>query len=237
LGTHKAFRAAKRCCARFPYVLKCDVKRYFPSIDHEILKSMIREAVDDAETLWLIDAIIDAESGCESYDPGVGEMPLFDSVRRRGIPIRNLTSQFFANVYLDPLDHFVVETLGCAAYLRYVDDFVLFHDDKRVLAGWREEIRQFLRGLRLALHPRKQEVFPVKNGLDFLGYRITPRGVRVRKSNVRAFQRRMKARVARYRGGSIPAESIAMSVRSWIAHVSHADSWRLRTAVLDKIVL
>jgi RNA-directed DNA polymerase len=164
-------------------------------------------------------------------------VPLFDSVRPRGIPIGNLTSQFFANVYLDPMDHFIVQTLGCAPYVRYVDDFVLFGNDNKTLAAWRQEIRDFLVELRLALHENKQEIFPTRNGLDFLGYRITPRGTRVRKSNVRAFQGRMREQVERYRKGQLPAESVSACVRSWIAHTRHADSWRLRSVVLERIAL
>jgi hypothetical protein len=144
-GTHRAFRLAKACCRRFRYVLKCDVKRYFPSIDREILKEKVRGPITDPDTLWLIETIIDGESGCESFYNGTGDMPLFDSVRKRGIPIGNLTSQVFANVYLDSLDHFVCEGLGCREYLRYVDDFVLCRD----------EIAAHLRGIRLVLHEKK----------------------------------------------------------------------------------
>ena len=236
-GTHRAFRSARRSCREYTYVLKCDVKRFFPSIDHEILKRMVSDVVGDEDTLGLIDTLIDAESGCESYDNQTGSMPLFDSLRRRGIPIGNLTSQFFANIYLNGLDHFVVEALECAPYIRYVDDFLLFGASKQALGRFREAIREYLRSIRLVLHEKKQEIFPVRNGVDFLGYRITPRGVRVRTSNVRTFQKRTKARIAHYRQGKLPLEKISEGVRSWIAHARHADSYRLREVILNRIVV
>ena len=112
--------------------------------------------------------------------------------RRRGIPIGNQTSQFFANVYLDPLDHFVKDRLGIKGYVRYVDDFLVFSDDKRHLADVREQIRDFLVGLRLRLHPTKSVIFPVKEGIRFLGYRVFPTHRLLPKENVRRFRRRVR---------------------------------------------
>jgi hypothetical protein len=96
-------------------------------------------------------------------------------MRPRGLPIGNLTSQFWANVYLHELDMFAKHQLRCPAYLRYMDDFLLFSDDKQELNHWREAIRDFLAArLRLQLHPRKSVVFPVHTGLDFCGFRLFP---------------------------------------------------------------
>ncbi len=155
-GTHKAFYLARRYYRKYAYILKCDIKRYFPSIDHEILKQKIREVIHDEDTLRLIDSIIDSESGCESYYNGAGDLPLFDCYRKRGIPIGNLTSQYFSNIYLNSLDHFVFNTLGYKAYIRYVDDFVLFKDNKQELKIFKEKIKKYLYDLRLVLKCSRQ---------------------------------------------------------------------------------
>ncbi len=124
-GTHKAIRRYQEFLRRYNFVLKCDIKKYFPSIDHEILKQLIRRTIFDQKTLWLLDTIID---GSNPQAPILDYFPrdeLFTPfIRRKGLPIGNLTSQFFANVYLNPLDHFVKENLRCQGYLRYVDDCV-----------------------------------------------------------------------------------------------------------------
>src|SRR5208282_5274132 len=123
------------------------------------------------------------------------------SERRRGIPIGNQTSQFFANVYLDPLDHFVKDRLRIKGYVRYVDDFLVFSDDKSQLADVREKIREFLVRLRLRLHPKKSVVFPVKDGIRFLGYRVFPTHRLLPKENVRRFRRRVRGMQEDYAAG------------------------------------
>jgi len=157
---------------------------------------------------------------------------LLTPLRPRGLPIGNLTSQFWGNVYLNGLDQYVKRRLGCRAYARYVDDFVLFADDKARLHGWKEEIGAWLQCLRLTLHPRKSVVFPVRDGIDFLGYRVFPTRRRVRRVAVRRFTRRLRRLREAYRAGEVGLEQVHQSVQSWITHVSHAQSYRLRRAVL-----
>jgi len=126
----------------FRYVFKADIRKFFPSMDHDILKGQIAHKIKDPDVLWLAGLIIDSSNPQEEvqhYFPG--DDLLTPSERRRGIPIGNQTSQFFANVYLDPLDHFVKERLRFKGYVRYVDDFLLFSDDKRQLAKAREQIK------------------------------------------------------------------------------------------------
>ena len=134
-GTHAAVRRCQEFARRYPFVLKADIRKFFPSIDHEILKQRIARKIKDPDVQWLAGRIIDHGS---LPDPAHDWFPTDDlftpSERRRGIPIGNQTSQFFANVYLDPLDHFVKERLRIKGYVRYVDDFLLFADDKRTLA-------------------------------------------------------------------------------------------------------
>ena len=174
-GTHAAVDRCQQFARRFRYVLKADVQKFFPSLDHEILKGLVARKIKDPDVLWLVDRIIDHSNPQEAVLNWFPGDDLFTpSERRRGIPIGNQTSQFFANVYLDPLDHFVKDRLGIKGYVRYVDDFLVFSDDKRQLAEVREQIRDFLASLRLRLHRDKSVVFPAREGIRFLGYRVFP---------------------------------------------------------------
>lgn len=123
-GTHRALRRFTKFARSHRLILQCDVQKYFPSIDHEILKAVIRRKIKCPETLWLIEQIIDRSN---EQDPVLhyfpGDTLLTPNERRKGLPIGNLTSQFFANCYLNGLDHFVKEDLKAKCYLRYVDDF------------------------------------------------------------------------------------------------------------------
>ena len=138
-GTHRAIARYERFRDRYRWVLRCDIYRYFPAIDHEILKADLRRRIACERTLWLADRIVDGSNPQEPvnlYYPGDDLFTPFE--RRRGLPIGNLTSQFFANLYLDGLDHFCKEVLRVKGYLRYVDDFALFHDSREQLEEWRQ---------------------------------------------------------------------------------------------------
>src|SRR5207253_535510 len=108
-------------------------------------------------------------------------------------PIGNLTSQFWANVYLHPLDLFVKQELRCRAYLRYCDDLLLFADDKAALHAWKDAIRERLAGLRLTIHEGRAQVSPVSAGFPFVGWTVSPRQRRLRRRNVVRFRRRYRA--------------------------------------------
>ena len=152
-GTHAAIRAYEHYRDRYPHVLRCDLYRYFPSIDHEILKSVFRRRIKCRRTLALMDLIVDRSNAQEPVNLYFAGDDLFAPfARRRGLPIGNLTSQFFANLYLDGFDHFVTEVLR-APYVRYVDDFALFHDDPAVLEDWRVRMQRYLDGRRLGCIP------------------------------------------------------------------------------------
>lgn len=132
-GSHRAIARYEKYRDRYRHVLRCDIYRYFPAIDHEILKQEFRRRIACRRTLKLLDHIVDGSNEQEPVELYFAGDDLFTPfLRRRGLPIGNLTSQFFANLYLDPLDHFAKEVLR-APYLRYVDDFALFHDDPFVL--------------------------------------------------------------------------------------------------------
>ena len=235
-GTHQAVDRFTKFSRQNRYVFKADIRKYFPSIDHEILKKSMRRKIRDERTLWLIDLIIDSSNPQEpaiSYFPGDS---LFAPVeRRRGIPIGNLTSQFFANVYLNPLDHFVKEQLECKYYIRYCDDFVILADDKDWLHEVKAHMAEYLASLRLKLHPTKCQVFPVMDGTDFLGYRIFPTHRRIRKDSVTRFRRRMRRLQKAYARGEVSLWHIRQSMQSWLGHASHANSYRLRERLLPEI--
>jgi len=156
--------------------------------------------------------------------------------RRRGIPIGNLTSQFFANIYLDGLDHYVKEHLHCRAYIRYVDDITVFGDDKQKLWKISRAMDGYISALRLTMHPDKTVVVPVNQGVDHLGYRVFPDHRRLRKDNVVRFKRRMVKMQNSYRTGQITLREVNSSVQSWIGHAKHADTYKLREKIFAGIV-
>ena len=232
LGTHRAVARFEHYRDRYRHVLRADIWRYFPAIDHAILKAGFRRRIACERTLGLLDAIVDGSNPQEPvnlYFPGDELFTPFE--RRRGLPIGNLTSQWFANLYLDPLDHFVKEVLR-APYLRYVDDFALFHDDPEVLAQWRERIARFLEGRRLRLHPVKTFIAPCAEPAQFLGYVLHPGGLRrLPEDNVRRFRNRLRGLRDRWRAGTVAREEVQQRVSSWIAHAEHAHTRRLRHAL------
>ncbi len=234
-GTHAAVRAFEKYRDRFQYVLRCDIFRYFPAIDHAVLKADLRRRISCERTLGLLDVIINgsnAQEPVELYFPGDD---LFAPVtRRRGLPIGNLTSQFFANVYLNPLDHFVTERLG-APYLRYVDDFALFSNDAVKLEEWSDRISEFLEGRRLRLHPRKTFIAETSEAAEFLGIVLRPGGRRrLPEANVQRFRNRLRGIGDRLNAGSIAQDDAQARLRAWVAHAAHTDSFRLRQAIFTQ---
>ena len=231
-GTHMAIAAYEHYRDRHAHVLRCDIYRYFPSIDHAILKTEFRRRIACERTLRLLDTIVDGSNAQEPvnlYFPGDSLFTPYE--RRRGLPIGNLTSQFFANLYLDRFDHFVTEVLR-APYVRYVDDFALFHDDPAVLADWRSRITRFLEGRRLRLHPRKTVILPAAEAAPFLGFVLMPGGRRrLPEANVARFRGRLRGLRDRWRAGTVTPDEVDAKVRAWIAHARHARTWRLRHAM------
>lgn len=237
-GTHRAIRDVQSAMRLNQYVLHCDIKKYFPSIDHEILKNLIRCRIKDPDVLWLIDLIIDSSNPQEpvlDYFPG--DDLLTPAERRRGLPIGNLTSQFFANVYLNGFDHFIKEQLGCRFYFRYVDDTVVAHSNKNYLWEIRDAMEKFLETLRLKLHPQKQHIRPVTKGLKFLGQVIYPDRRRLPKNNVRRFMRRMKKFQRLYAEHKMEFAPINHSYKSWLGHAKQANTLALRKELIEKIRL
>ena len=236
-GTHRALRKFKTWAHFYTYVLQCDLQKYFPSIDHEILKAIIRRKIKCADTLRLVDSIID---GSNVQIPAVFHFPGDDLIsplnRRRGLPIGNLTSQFFANWYLNNFDHFVMETLKAKRYVRYVDDFAIFSNDQGFLGEAREAIEVYLAKLRLKIHPIKSQITATQYGATFLGFRVFPDYAKVRSDNLRRAKQRYRTLQARYRGYKVDIPDIIQCLQSWEAHLKHGDTYQLRKQVFDSLV-
>lgn len=239
-GTHAALDRAQEHARKYPYVLKCDVERFFPSMDYGILMAQLERVIGDRDVLWLCRQVL--ESGADIH--GKGEEPryfpgdsLLSPLRPKGLPIGNLTSQFWANVYLNPMDHFIKRALGCKAYVRYVDDLLLFSDQKTVLHEWRKEVFEYGAKVRLRYHESQAQVFPVSTGIPFLGWRVYPDHRRLRRRNGVAFQRRFSRLREKYSQGRIGWTDMTESIQGWIAHVSHGDTWGLRRALVSSHTL
>ncbi len=186
------------------YCLQCDISKYFDSINHEILFAILRKKIVDEKTLWLIKEILDSNN----KETG------------KGIPIGNLTSQLFANVYLNELDQFVKRNLKRRYYLRYMDDFLIFGGGKQELWRIKEVIAGFLKAkLDLSLHPKKANVFPIETGIDFLGFRIFPDYSVLRQSTLKRFVKKMK----RKNGDEVAA---GKSFDSFAAFASQGRCWQ-----------
>lgn len=228
-GTHRAVGRYEYFRDRHAHVLRGDIYRYFPSIDHAILKQDLRRRIACERTLWLCDTIIDGSNPQEPVDAWFpGDDLLTPLARRRGLPLGNLTSQFFANVYLDGFDHWVKEVLR-APYVRYVDDFALFAASTATLIEWQARISQYLTGRRLKLHPDKTEILLTGESASFLGFVLLPGGRRkLIPQNVQRFRRRLAHCRMAWRSGEMDDHEIRLRVGCWIAHARQADTVRLR---------
>ena len=153
--------------------------------------------------------------------------------RRVGLPLGSLTSQLWANRYLDPVDHLVKDRLRVRPYLRYMDDFVIFHDDRRALASLAREVETACWELRLRLHP--YDIQPTADGIGFVGYRCLPDQVRVRRTSVHRAEQRLAGLLRDVERGARDPDDFLQSLRATFAHWSHADTWRLKARLLERL--
>lgn len=204
------------------YFLKCDIRGYFDSVDHEILREEVGRKIDDEGLDWLISVLLD------SYCSSKGEC--------KGIPIGTLYSQLFANVYLDRFDHFVKQSLEVGYYIRYMDDFILLSDSKKELHHWKQIMQAWLKNnLKLDLPESKITLEPIEKGATFLGYRTFPRHRKLRKRNKLKFRRRLERQKELLKEGEISFEKIRQSINSWKGHAEHADTRRLVKKCLGEL--
>ena len=190
------------------YCLQCDISKYFDSVDHNVLIKLLERKIKDENILWLCREII-------ASNP-------------KGIPIGNLTSQLFANVYLNELDYFVKRVLHEKCYVRYMDDFLILGLDKRHLHDDKERIKIFLNErLKLEMHPKKAEIFPINKGVDFLGYVVRDGKRYLRKSTVRRFLKKSRRYRIMFENRRVSEQSILNAYASWGGYFKFADSYML----------
>jgi len=216
-GTHAAVLYAFGQCKTKPYFLKLDIRKYFDSIGHDVLKTQLRKLIKDTKVIYLLDGIID------SYETTPG----------KGVPIGNLTSQFFANMYLACLDHYILEQLRPSAYCRYMDDFVVWGTSKEQMKNMFIQINYYVNehlGLEL-----KPPVFgKTACGLPFLGFLVKDKGIYLLQKSKRRVTERMTDITASLYNGGITEEKAAERVRSVFAAVSLARTNRLRKILCEK---
>lgn len=221
-GTHKGVKRfeefygkASKNHKRRIFALKCDIKKFFDSVDQEILLELIQKKICDRDAVWLIKKIIKSFS--------------------QGLPLGNVTSQLFANIYLNELDQFVKHKLKTRYYLRYCDDFVFLDENEKCLRELILKVDNFLiKKLKLNLHPRKIIIRKYGQGVDFLGFVVLPYHRVVRTKTKKRMFKKLKMRVKEYKAGKISRESLDQALQSYLGVLSHADTYNSRQELLNK---
>lgn len=202
------------------FVLKADIKKYFDNVSHELLLSIIQKKISDKRVICLIRKIL--ANYCIQ--------------ERRGMPLGNLTSQFFANVFLNELDQFVKHNLKAKYYIRYVDDFVILDRHPGILRQYMDEIRIFLNNkLALELHPDKSRIIPARQGIEFLGMRIFPHYKLLKKKNLGKFYRKLDLFYTDYEHKNTNYDIIYNSLEGWCAYATNANTYKLRTKIMKTV--
>lgn len=231
-GTHKGIetlvkfaRKASRNNTSSLFILKCDIKKFFPTVDHEVLLRILQEKIKDQDFINLLQEII--ASFVSEYT--------IDSKYPKGMPIGNLTSQIFANIYLDPLDKFIKETLKVKYYIRYADDFIVMHQNRSCLENLLPEINNFLStSLKLSLHPNKIHLLDYYLGVDFLGYIVFPNFILPRTKTKRRMFKKIYQRVKSVKLKGLDNNKISQTLQSYLGYLSHADSFKLSEEVKNQ---
>lgn len=223
-GTHRAvnfldhlLRSVSRNGTWPCFVLKCDIHQFFASVDHDILLGILGRRLKDEKTLGLLREIIESFT---AKDPTI--------FQRKGIPIGNLTSQLFANIYLNEFDQFIKHALKIKQYVRYTDDFVVVAATQEELQTTLASIGSFLKErLHLDLHPHKVTIRKHRQGIDFLGYVLLPYHRVLRTKTKRRMMRKMMERIENCKAGRLPPESVEQSLQSYLGVLSHGNCYRL----------
>ena len=261
-GTHRALDRAHGFLRASRYGLHLDVKSYFATIDHEVLKGLLRRYVADERALELLERIVDSTAylagkggaGASVTSMAAAEERQLEMAlglepspgvarggRIRGLPLGNLTSQFFANLYLNEMDQYVKHALKVRYYVRYMDDMLMFAAEKEPLLEWAGAIRDFARGkLRLELHPGGGPR-PVRRGIGFLGFRLFPGYRKLKKTSVPRFIRRMNGYTGEYfalapdrqKQAALLSE-VRQSTQSFHAHALNGSTYRIRKCLYDR---
>lgn len=197
------------------YVFKADIKHYFDTINHKVLLDILRKNIKDEDFIELIKIVLDN----------------FEAPDGKGLPLGNYTSQFFANVYLNNLDYFIKHRLKAKYYIRYVDDFVILHKDKKKLKEYWNKINKYLKSLKLELHPDKSEIYALRNGITFLGYRIFYNYKLLKKRNINYFYRRFDKKLNLYRQGLIEKENLDSFLQGWFGYSKFANTYNFNKKI------
>ncbi len=204
------------------YALKADIKHYFDNVSHKNLMEIISKKIADKDVLELIRKILN------NHNP---------KQEGKGMPLGNLTSRFFANIYLNELDQFVKHKLKAKYYLRYVDDFIILHKSRNQLERWKTEIGSFLKNeLLLELHPQKSKIIPLGRGVDLLGFKCFYHFRILRKKNIRRMQRKIVIFGKLCREDRANAIHLMDSLQGWKAYAAHANTYKLRRAITNKAI-
>ena len=253
-GTHFALRrlkkflqASRTVCGQDKdiYVLKCDIRKYFSSISWDVLLAIIRQKIICPKTYSLIEKIITTHQIYGAKPPVLNDQlsllvlpDLDESVsveKRKGLPIGNLTSQLFANVYLNELDQYIKHQLREKWYCRYMDDFLIISADKKHLKEVKEKINQFLTlKLKLTLHPKKSFIHNVKDGVSFVGYRVFWDHVLIRGTTLLRMQKKYRKKIGNFHKGKLSLEKLTQTKASILGHLKHADSYGLAKKMFGK---
>ncbi len=221
-GTHKGIEALRVATRKVSsngfkpcFILKCDIEKFFASVNHQILLDIIREKIKDDDAIWLLREII------RSFP--------------NGVPIGNLTSQLFANVYLNKLDYFVKHDLRVEFYFRYTDDFVIVSNNRKYLENVLYLIKFFLDTLSLQLHSNKITIRKLHQGIDFLGYVSFPHYSLLRTKTKQRIIRKMNSKVRDYKEGGVTKEKLEQSLQSYLGVLSHADTYDFANELKNKL--
>ena len=224
-GTHRAVNALQAMTRKVSknltrpcWALKCDIKKFYDTVDHEILQRLLGRTIHDEAALWLLREIIG--SFHTEGTPG------------KGIPIGNLTSQVFTNIYLNEFDQFAKHTLRVKHYLRFADDMIFLAPTRGELEELLNKVRAFLADkLRLELHPQKIVISPLHQGIDFLGYVTLPHHRVLRTKTGRRMRRKLSERLKGYFDGATPDDSMNQTLQSYLGMLSHADTHKLQEEI------
>jgi hypothetical protein len=230
-GTHRCLERAAEWTRRRAYVLRLDMRKFFPSIDHAILRRLLQRTTP-LPWRWLRDRFLDAPYVGEQVQYHfTGDDLLTPLQRPHGLPIGSLTSQLWANAYLSPLDHLLASHLGLGSFVRYCDDILVFDDDPGRLE---DALRHLLAGseaLRLRLHPVKTRLFRTTDPVSFLGFVLQRHGdavrIRLRHDNVERMRQRVRHMKLLYATGALGPEEVLSRLRAWLAHAGHGHTQRL----------
>ena len=203
------------------YVLKADIRHYFETVDQNVLINILSKQIKDKRVIWLIRRILENYSSKQTG---------------KGMPLGNLTSQFFANVYLNELDQFVKHKLKAKYYLRYVDDFVVLHNSKELLENCKEQINNILKNeLKIELHPDKSKIIPLLKGISLLGFRTFYYHKLLRKSNLKKFLRKLAELKEKLNLCLITEDDLAESVQGWVGYAMHGNTYSLRKTLFKNL--